>query len=579
MTLLTLIRNHLRPYWGAIAAIVALQFVGTVAALYLPTLNADIIDDGVVTGDIPLILRVGAVMLVVSLVQIGVTIGAVRIGARVAMAMGRDMRSSVFDTVLRFSQREVNHFGAPSLITRTTNDVQQVQMLVMVSFTMLVTAPIMMIGGVILAVRLDPGMSWLVAVAVPVLAGAISIIVWRMIPGFRRMQDYIDTVNRILREQISGIRVLRAFVREPLEMDRFEQANADLTGVATSVGRWMAATFPVVMLVFNVSSVAVIWFGGMRIDAGLMEIGALTAFLSYLMQILMAVMMSTFVFIMVPRAAVCADRIMEVLQTPPSVLPPADPVTAFIDAPGHVRFVDVGFRYPGAELPVLSNIAFEARPGTTTAIIGSTGSGKTTLVSLIPRLIDVTEGSITLGGVDIRDLGMDALWEQIGLVPQRPYLFTGTVAENLRHGRADATDEELWEALTIAQARDFVAAMPDGLDTEIAQGGTNVSGGQRQRLAIARALVRRPSVYLFDDSFSALDLTTEANLRRALAEHVADATVIVVAQRVASIVHADRIIVLDDGAIVGTGTHEELVATSPTYLEIVTSQNGLEAAS
>ncbi|MEU9505072.1 ABC transporter ATP-binding protein [Micromonospora sp. NPDC048170] len=572
-----LLRTHLRPYHRPLAAVVLLQFVGTMASLYLPSLNADIIDLGVARGDTDYILRTGGWMLAVSLVQIVCSVAAVYLGARTAMAFGRDVRSAIFGHVNRFSAREVARFGAPSLITRNTNDVQQVQMLVLMSCTMLVTAPIMSVGGVVMALREDLGLSWLMLVSVPVLAVALWLIIRRMVPGFRLMQTRIDTVNRVLREQITGIRVVRAFVREPYETERFATANADLTATALRIGRLMALIFPVVMLVLNVSSVAVLWFGAQRVDDGAIQVGALTAFLQYLMQILMAVMMATFMLMMVPRAAVCAERIVEVLDTDSSVVPPARPVTE-VTTRGELELRDVGFQYPGAAEPVLRDVSFRVTPGTTTAIIGSTGAGKTTLLSLVPRLVDTTAGRVLVDGVDVRDLAPDELWRRIGLVPQRPYLFTGTVASNLRYGNPDATDEELRDALEIAQARDFVEAMPEGLQAPIAQGGTNVSGGQRQRLAIARALVRRPEIYLFDDSFSALDLGTDARLRAALRPVTADAAVVIVAQRVSTIVGADQIVVLENGGVVGIGRHDELLRTCPTYAEIVASQNTSEVA-
>jgi len=575
--LLSLLRTHLRPYTRPMLLVVLLQLIGTIASLYLPSLNADIIDKGIAKGDTGYILTTGGWMLTVTLLQVVCSIAAVYFGARTAMSFGRDVRRAVFHRVGEFSSREVAKFGAPSLITRNTNDVQQVQMLVVMTFTLLVAAPIMMVGGVIMALRQDVGLSWLMLVSVPALMIAVGLIVRKMVPGFRQMQTRIDSVNRVLREQISGIRVVRAFVREPYETKRFDVANADLTNAALRVGRLMALIFPTVMLILNASSVAVLWFGASRIDAGQMQIGALTAFLTYLMQILMSVMMATFMLVMLPRAAVCAERIQEVLRTQSSVSPPAAPVTE-CQTRAELELHDVTFQYPGAAAPVLRNISFRAGPGTTTAIIGSTGAGKTTLISLVPRLFDVTGGSVSVDGVDVRELEPDLLWERIGLVPQRPYLFTGTIASNLRYGRPDATDEELWEALEIAQARDFVEEMPEGLEAPIAQGGTNVSGGQRQRLAIARALVRRPEIYLFDDSFSALDLGTDARLRAALRPVTADAVVVIVAQRVSTIMNADQIIVLDDGAVVGIGRHEELLDTCPTYAEIVESQLTVGAA-
>ncbi|MGX4656656.1 ABC transporter ATP-binding protein [Micromonospora sp. SCSIO 07396] len=569
--LISLLRRYLRPYHRPLGLVVLLQFVGTMASLYLPSLNADIIDLGVARGDTDYIIRTGGWMLLVSLVQIACSVTAVYFGARTAMAFGRDVRAAIFGQVNRFSAREVARFGAPSLITRNTNDVQQVQMLVLMSCTMLVAAPIMSIGGVVMALREDIGLSWLMLVSVPVLAVALGLVIRRMVPGFRLMQTRIDTVNRVLREQITGIRVVRAFVREPYETQRFGVANADLTATALRVGRLMALIFPVVMLVLNVSSVAVLWFGAQRVDSGQIQIGALTAFLAYLMQILMAVMMATFMLMMVPRAAVCAERVTEVLDTESTVVPPADPVTR-VDGHGELELRGVAFQYPGASAPVLHDISFRATPGRTTAVIGSTGAGKTTLLTLIPRLVDPTAGTVLVDGVDVRELAPEELWRRIGLVPQKPYLFTGTVASNLRYGNPDATDEELWTALEIAQARDFVAQMPGGLDAAIAQGGTNVSGGQRQRLAIARALVRKPEIYLFDDSFSALDLGTDARLRAALRPVTADAAVVIVAQRVSTIIDADQIIVLEDGGVVGMGRHDELLDTCPTYAEIVASQ-------
>ncbi|MEU8418690.1 ABC transporter ATP-binding protein [Amycolatopsis japonica] len=566
-----LLRIHLRPYRRDLWLIVLLQFVQTLAGLYLPTLNADIIDSGVVKGDIDYILGVGGVMLLVSLVQIACSIGAVYYGARTAMAVGRDVRGAVFHRVQDFSAREVGQFGTPSLITRTTNDVQQVQMLTLMAFTLMVSAPIMCFGGIIMALNQDVTLSWLLVLAVPILGISVGIIIAKMRPAFRLMQERIDKINQILREQIMGIRVIRAFVKDTHERRRFTKANTELLDVSLVVGRLMALMFPIVMLVMNASSVAVLWFGGLRIDDGSMQIGALTAFLSYLMQILMAVMMATFMFMMVPRAEVSAERITEVLDTHTSVVLPANPVSPG-EVHGRLELSDVEFRYPGAEKPVLQEISLLALPGETTAIIGSTGSGKTTLLNLIPRLMDATDGSVRVDGVDVRELDATVLSDAVGLVPQKPYLFAGTVASNLRYGKADATDEELWHALEVAQGKDFVERMPEGLDSPIAQGGTNVSGGQRQRLAIARMLVRRPEIYLFDDSFSALDYATDAALRRALVAETAEATVVIVAQRVSTIRHADRIVVLDEGRVVGSGTHTELMDGNETYREIVLSQ-------
>jgi len=575
--LITLLRTYLRPYSSALLAVVALQLVATMASLYLPSLNADIIDKGVAKGDTAFIMSTGGWMLLVTLAQIACSIAAVYFGARAAMSFGRDMRSAIFHRVGSFSAREVAQFGAPSLITRNTNDVQQVQMLVLMTCTLMIAAPIMCVGGIIMALRQDVGLSWLMVVCIPVLIVSIGMIVVRMVPQFRAMQTRIDLVNRVLREQLSGIRVVRAFVRERDEADRFAEANAALTGTALRAGRLMVLIFPTVMLVLNASSIAVLWFGAGRVDSGQMQIGALTAFLMYLMLILTSVMMATFMAIMIPRAAVCADRIGEVLKTESSVVPPANPVRE-LRSRAELELRDVEFRYPGAAAPVLQNISFRATAGQTTAIIGSTGAGKTTLVSLIARLFDATSGAVLIDGVGVRDLDPEMLWNRIGLVPQKPYLFTGTVASNLRYGNPDATDAELWDALEVAQARDFVEEMPGGLEAPIAQGGTSVSGGQRQRLSIARALVSKPEIYLFDDSFSALDLATDARLRAALRPRTADATVVIVSQRVSTITDADQIIVLDDGAIVGLGRHRELLETCPTYVEIVQSQLAAEPA-
>ncbi|MGZ5399766.1 MAG: ABC transporter ATP-binding protein [Nocardioides sp.] len=576
--LLRLVRTYLRPYRSALLAVVGLQFVGTVAMLYLPSLNADIIDNGVVNGDTGYILRYGAVMLAVTVVQVACAIGAVWFSARIAMGFGRDVRGEIFRRVESFSTREVQQFGAPSLITRETNDVQQVQMLVLLGGTLMVSAPIMMVGGIIMATYVDAGLSWLVAAIVPVLAISIGFIVHRMVPSFRLMQERIDEVNRVLREQITGVRVVRAFVTEEQETQRFRGVNEDLTDVAVRAGRWLAAMFPTVMLVANVASVAVLWFGGHRVEDGQMQVGALTAYLAYLMQIVMSVMMATFMMMMVPRSAVCADRISEVLDTETSVRPPDDPVTTLTER-GTLVLDAVTFAYPGADRPVLQEVSLEARAGQTVAVIGSTGAGKSTLVNLVPRLFDATDGRVVVDGVDVRDLDPETLWSRLGLVPQRAFLFTGTVADNVRYGKPDASDEEVWEALEIAQARDFVEQLPDGLASTVSQGGTNLSGGQRQRLAIARAVVRRPEIYLFDDSFSALDLTTDARLRAALRPVTRDATVVVVAQRVSTIRDADLILVLEDGRVVGRGTHDQLLETSGTYQEIVASQlTGEEAA-
>ncbi|WP_411078904.1 ABC transporter ATP-binding protein [Streptomyces sp. cmx-18-6] len=569
--LIKLLRAHLGPYKKPIALVVLLQLLQTCASLYLPSLNADIIDNGVVKGDTGYILEFGGLMIAVSVVQVLCNVGAVFYGARTASALGRDVRAAVFDRVQSFSARELGRFGAPSLITRTTNDVQQVQMLVLMSFTLMVSAPIMCVGGIVMALGQDVPLSAVLLAVVPVLGTSVVLIVKRMRPLFRTMQERLDTVNRVLREQITGNRVIRAFVRDGYEEKRFRGANTELTDVSVATGRLMALMFPTVMTVVNLSSVAVVWFGAHRIDGGGMQIGALTAFLAYLMQIVMAVMMATFMFMMVPRAEVCAERIEEVLGTESSVVPPVSPVTE-LRRHGHLEVRGAEFRYPGAEEPVLRAVDLVARPGETTAIIGSTGSGKSTLLGLVPRLFDVTDGEVLVDGEDVRTLDPVLLAKTVSLVPQRPYLFSGTVATNLRYGNPDASDDELWHALEVAQAKGFVEGLEHGLDAPVSQGGTNVSGGQRQRLAIARTLVQRPEIYLFDDSFSALDYATDAALRAALARETAGATVVIVAQRVSTIRDADRILVLDEGRVVGSGTHHELMDGNETYREIVLSQ-------
>ncbi|MFJ4706053.1 ABC transporter ATP-binding protein [Streptomyces anulatus] len=569
--LIKLLRAHLGPYKKPIVLLVLLQLLQTCATLYLPSLNADIIDNGVVSGDTGYILEFGGLMIAVSVLQVLCNVGAVYYGARTASALGRDVRAAVFDRVQSFSARELGRFGAPSLITRTTNDVQQIQMLVLLAFTLMVSAPIMCVGGIIMALGLDVPLSAVLLAVVPVLGVSVGLIVRKMGPLFRTMQERLDGVNRVLREQITGNRVIRAFVRDGYEEKRFRGANTELTDVSVATGRLMALMFPTVMTVVNLSSVAVVWFGAHRIDSGGMQIGALTAFLAYLMQIVMAVMMATFMFMMVPRAEVCAERVEEVLGTESSVVPPVAPVTE-LRRHGHLEVRGAEFRYPGAEEPVLRNVELVARPGETTAVIGSTGSGKSTLLGLVPRLFDVTDGEVLVDGEDVRTLDPALLAKTVSLVPQKPYLFSGTVATNLRYGNPDATDEELWHALEVAQAKEFVEALEHGLDAPIAQGGTNVSGGQRQRLAIARTLVQRPEIYLFDDSFSALDYATDAALRAALGRETAGATVVIVAQRVSTIRDADRILVLDEGRVVGTGTHHELMDGNETYREIVLSQ-------
>ncbi|MCP9992660.1 MULTISPECIES: ABC transporter ATP-binding protein [Streptomyces] len=569
--LIRLLRDRLRPYTRPLVLLVALQFLQTCATLYLPTLNADIIDNGVVQGDTGYILGYGGLMIGISLAQVVCNVGAVYYGARTAAALGRDLRAAVFDRVQSFSAREVGHFGAPSLITRTTNDVQQIQMLTLMAFTLMVSAPIMCVGGVVLALGLDVPLSGVLVAVVPVLGVCVTLIVRRLRPLFRTMQKRLDTVNRVLREQITGNRVIRAFVRDTYEQRRFHGSNTELTDVSLRTGNLLALMFPVVMTVVNLSSIAVVWFGAHRIDSGGMQIGDLTAFLAYLMQIVMSVMMATFMFMMVPRAEVCAERVQEVLDTSSSVVPPAAPVTE-LRRHGHLEIRGAGFRYPGAEEPVLRAVDLVARPGEVTAVIGSTGSGKSTLLGLVPRLFDATEGEVLVDGVPVADVDPALLARTVGLVPQKPYLFAGTVATNLRYGNPDATDEELWHALEVAQGKDFVERLEGGLDAPIAQGGTNVSGGQRQRLAIARTLVQRPEIYLFDDSFSALDYATDAALRAALGRETAEATVVIVAQRVATIRDADRIVVLDEGRVVGAGRHHELMAENETYREIVLSQ-------
>lgn len=553
-----LIFTHLKPYWRELLTVLVLQVLATTMSLYLPNLNAQIIDDGVVKGDTGLIWRSGALMLLFSLVQAAGQIGATWFGALTAMSLGRDLRAAIFDRALSFSTREVRDFGASSLLTRNTNDVLQVQTIVQTTLTIIVGAPIMMVGGFIMAVREDFGLSWIIAVSVAVLGVAVSLLVIFVSPLFQRMQTNLDNLNRVLREQISGIRVIRAFIREDHESRRFEGANEDVYSVTLRASRWMVLLFPIAMFMVNISSVAVIWFGAFRIDSGDIQIGQMTAFLNYLIQILISVMMSTMLLFLAPRSAVSADRILEVLDTEPTVAPPTDPVSPQ-ELTGVVEFRDVTFTYPGAEDPVLANVSFTLAPGRTTAIIGSTGSGKSTLVNLIPRLYDVSGGEVLVDGVDVRRLDPDALWSRIGLVPQKPYLFSGTVASNLLYGRPDATPEQMWDALRIAQAADFVEKLDGGLAAHISQGGTNVSGGQRQRLSIARALVKEPAVYVFDDSFSALDVATDARLRAALAPATADRATLIVAQRVATIRGADEILVLEHGRIAGRGTHEELL--------------------
>ena len=566
-----LLSSVLTKYRGLLWLVIGLQAVQALAGLFLPTLNSDIINNGVVKNDIGYIWRMGGVMLLVTLSQVILSVAAVYFGSKVAMGFGRDVRRQLFSQVNAFSTREVAVFGAPSLITRITNDVQQVQMLVLMTCTLILGAPFTAIGGIFMAMHQDLGLSRILMVSIPILAVLLSLIISSMVPTFRKMQERIDRINEILREQLTGIRVVRAFAREPEEAERFSVANDAVTQTALRGGRLQALMFPTATLVVNVSSVAVVWFGSDRIAEGTMKPGAMIAFLTYLTQILMSVMMTTWMAALIPRAAVSAERIMEVLETPSSIVIADNPITE-LSQTAVLQFDHVSFRYPGAEQPVLSDVSFTVRAGETLAIIGSTGSGKTTLMNLIPRLVDATEGTVLLDGVDVRDLAPEALWSRVGIVPQKPYLFSGTVASNLGYGKENATEEEMWEALRIAQAEDFVRAMPEGLNATIAQGGSNVSGGQRQRLAIARALIRRPEIYLFDDSFSALDLATDARLRAALEPYVESAVVVVIAQRVSTIRNANKIMVLEDGDCVGFGTHDELLASCETYQEIVSSQ-------
>ncbi|WP_201517498.1 ABC transporter ATP-binding protein [Gulosibacter hominis] len=570
-----LLIRYLRRYRLFVAGVLVFQFVQALAALYLPTLNADIIDNGVAKGDVGYIWRVGSFMLLIAFVQIVSNITAIYCASRAAMGVGRDIRRDIFERVSEFSEREVSHFGAGSLITRNTNDVQQIQMLAQFGMIMLVSAPMLAIGGVIMALRQDVGLSWLIAVAAPVLIAIVGVVVGRMIPLFRSYQDRVDAINRVLREQLTGIRVVRAFVREDIERERFREANQDMADVGQRIGNLFVAVFPAASLVMQLTIAGVIWFGGIQINNGDVEVGTLFAYIAYVTQILMGVIMVSFMTTMIPRAAVCAERVGEVLATDTSLVMPENGVRE-LPEPGAIEFAGAGFAYPGAEHPVLGDISFRVHPGQTVAVIGSTGAGKTTLVNLVPRLFDVTSGAVRVGGVDVREADPAALWDAIGLVPQRPYLFAGTVRSNLEFGCSDATDEELWRALEIAQAAEFVRELDGGLDAPISQGGTNVSGGQRQRLSIARAIIHEPQILVFDDSFSALDLVTDAQLRQALWRELPEVTKLVVAQRVSTITDADQIVVLEDGAVVGQGTHDELLASNPTYQEIVESQLGAE---
>ena len=566
-----LLWHYARPYRRLIAVVVALQLVSGLAWLYMPTIDAAIIDDGVVKGDTSMILRLGVVLLGVCGLEVLCSVGAVYFGSLTGMGFGRDLRSAIFHHATGLSAPDIARFGAPSLLTRTTNDVQQLQALVQMTCTVLITAPIISIGGIFMAMRQDVGLSWLLVISVPVLALANYWIVSRLLPASRRMQQLIDGINRVMREQLSGISVIRAFTRESFERRRFQDANLALSRAGLEAGRWQALLLPVNVMVINLSSVALIWFGGLRLDAGRTQVGSLIAFLSYFLLILSGVLRAAFILMMVPRASVCAERIGEVMSTDAAIVSPQRPVCPRA-VNGVVRLQGATFCYPGADRAVLQGISLTARPGTMTVIVGSTGSGKSTLVSLICRLCEVTGGSVTLDGVDVRDYDLEQLWAAIGLVPQRGFLFSGTVADNLRYGNADATDAEIWEALRVASADGFVGAHPDGLDMRVSQGGINLSGGQRQRLAIARAVVRRPKVYLLDDAFSALDLHTEARVRAAFREVSAEATVLIVSQRISTMVEADQVIVVDGGRVVGSGTHESLLADCPTYGEFVDSQ-------
>jgi ATP-binding cassette, subfamily B, multidrug efflux pump len=571
--LLALLRQYIRPYRRLVAVLLVLQLTSTLSSLYLPTVNAAIIDEGVAKGDTTTIVRLGMVMLSVTGLQVLCAVGAVYFGSRTGMGFGRDLRQAIFEHVTTFSERETERFGAPTLLTRSTNDVRQIQYLVQISGTVLITAPIMCVGGIAMAIHQEAALAWLLLVSVPVMAVTNYLVMSRMLPLLRRMQSLIDGINRVVRDQLSGVRVVRAFAREGYERDRFARANTALSNTALSAGNLQALMLPLTTLTINGSSVALIWFGGLRIDRGQMQVGSLTAFLVYFTQILMAVLMATMTLVVLPRAAVCAERITEVLDTRAAVQDPPNPQFPPGGITGAVRLDGASFSYPGADRAVLQDISFTALPGTTTAVVGSTGSGKSTLVSLICRLYDVTSGSVLIDDVDVRDYHTERLWSAIGLVPQRGYLFSGTVADNLRYGKADATDDQMWEALRVADADGFVRAHDDGLHMRVAQGGINFSGGQRQRLAIARAVIRRPAIYLFDDSFAALDVHTDARVRASLAQASDDATIIVVTQRVSTAARADQVIVVDGGKLVGAGTHESLLADCATYAEFADSQS------
>lgn len=573
--LLALLRQYIQPYRRLVAVLMVLQLISNLASLYLPTVNAAIIDEGVAKGDTAAIVRLGIVMLGATGLQALCSVGALYFGSRTGMGFGRDLRAAIFEHVLTFSERESARFGAPTLLTRSTNDVRQIQYLVQIAATVLVTAPIMCLGGIVMALHQEAALTWLLLVSVPIMAVANYWVMSHMLPLFRRMQGLIDGINRVMRDQLAGVRVVRAFAREGFERDRFARANAALSNTALTAGNWQALMLPVTTLTINLSSIALIWFGGLRIDRGQMQVGSLTAFLAYFTQILMSVLMATMTLVVLPRAAVCAERITEVLSTRPAVTDPPGPAAPSGGISGAVRLDHATFTYPGADRPVLQDISFTARPGTTTAIVGSTGSGKSTLVSLICRLYDVTDGAVLVDGIDVRDYPTERLWSALGLVPQRGYLFSGTVADNLRYGAApgqELTDEDMWEALRVADADGFVRAHGDGLGMRVGQGGINFSGGQRQRLAIARAVIRRPAVYLFDDSFGALDVHTDARVHAALKQISGEATVIVVTQRVSTAAQADQVIVIDGGRLVGVGTHESLLADSATYAEFADSQ-------
>ena len=575
--LVTLLRRHLPVYSAPLALVLVLLLIQALGNLYLPNLNADIINNGIAKGDTDYIWRTGAVMLGITLGIGAIAIVGVYFASRISMGVGRDVRGRIFERVQAFSAREMNQFGTASLITRNTNDVQQVQLFLQIALTFMVSAPILAIGGIIMAVREDATLSWLLVVVIPLMAGVLGILLRLAVPLFVAVQGKLDKITQVMREQITGVRVVRAFIRVSSEQRRFDESSADLMSTQLRVNRIFVVAFPALLGIMNLSTIAIVWFGAHLVDSGDMPIGNLAAFMQYIFQILFAVMAAVFMVILIPRAEASAKRLIEVLDTRPAIADPEHPVTPERPS-GVVEFADVTFAYPHSERPVLRDLAFTARPGETTAIIGGTGSGKTTVVSLITRAFDATSGAVKVDGVDVRQQSLDRLWGRMALVPQAAYLFKGTVAENLRFGNANATDADLWRALEIAQARDFVAAMNGQLDAAIDQGGTNVSGGQRQRLAIARAIVKRPQIYLFDDCFSALDAATDARLRMALKNETKDATVLIVAQRVSTILHADHIVVLDEGRVVGAGTHAELMKTSNEYREIVESQLGEAAA-